>query len=180
MGEIQLTEDTVTGRRDRTGEVSGCSGSAESAGHAALSAKNRRAPDGSRPREDPEQLRVMIVDDDADVLKPVKAIFDYFGYRVTTAGGSAEAMADLSVKQFDLVVTDFEMPGMNGFRLAMWLKAESPATRVVIMTGRGRTEIPRSMTSGSVDGWIFKPFGVGDLRNVLDRLGFPHPSCCAT
>jgi len=88
-------------------------------------------------------------------------------------------MADLSVKRYDLLVTDFEMAAMNGFRLAKWLKAESPATRGVIMTGRCPAEIPAFMTDGSVDGWIFKPFGLGDLCDILDRFGFPHRSDCA-
>ena len=176
MGEIESTQDTVAARYDRIEEVSGCS--AGSGERPTCPPKKRRAHYGSRPRGDPERLQVMIVDDDAIVLQMVERIFEAFGYRVATANGSAEAMADLSVKQFDLVVTDFEMPGMNGFSLAMWLKAESPATRVVIMTGRCRTEIPRSMTSGSVDGWMFKPFGLADMRNILDRLGFPYPSHC--
>jgi CheY-like chemotaxis protein len=172
MGQMKSTDDSLATRRDRIDDVSGFS--AGSAGHPASSGKSRR------PRGDPQRLQVMIVDDDATVLQLVKRIFESFGYRVAATNGSADAMADLSVKQFDLVVTDFEMPGMNGFRLAMWLKAESPATRVVIMTGCCRTEISRLMTSESVDGWIFKPFGLADMCNTLDRLGFPYPSHCAS
>ena len=89
-------------------------------------------------------------------------------------------MADLSVRRYDLLVTDFEMPGMNGFRLAKWLKAEAPTTRVVLMTDRCRSEIPPFMTDGSVDGWIFKPFTLADIHNVLDRMGFPRSSECAS
>jgi len=178
MGQMKSTDDSLAVRRDRSDDVSGYS--AGSGEHPAFSAKNSGAPHSSRPRGDPERLQVMIVDDDATVLQLVKSIFESFGYRVAAANGSAEAMAGLSVTQFDLVVTDFEMPGMNGFRLAMWLKAESPATRVVIMTGCCRTEIPRLMTSESVDGWIFKPFGLADMCNTLDRLGFPYPSHCAS
>jgi two-component system capsular synthesis sensor histidine kinase RcsC len=143
----------------------------------ALASTKHREPQ-SGPRVAPEQIEVMIVDDDAVVLQLVKRIFESFGYRVATASGSAEAMADLSLKQFDLVVTDLEMPGIDGFRLGTWIKAAWPATRVVIMTGRCRTGIPRSMRDGAMDGWIFKPFSLADMCDTLERLSLPHPPYC--
>jgi CheY-like chemotaxis protein len=178
MDEIQSGEDRVALNTHQSDEGSGYS--TRSGEHRILAAKNRRVPHSGRPEGDPEGLEVMSVDDDAVVLQLVKRIFESFGYKVVMANGSAEAMADLSVKQFDLVVTDLEMPGMNGFRLGMWVKGESPATRVVIMKGRSRTDIPYSMKDGSMDGWIFKPFGLADMGNTLERLGFPHSSHCVS
>jgi CheY-like chemotaxis protein len=178
MDKIQSTEDRAAGNIDQSHGASGCSAHPSEPG--AFTAGTRRVPHSDWPGGDPERLEVMIVDDDAVVLQLVKRIFESFGYEVATANGSAEAMADLSVKQYDLVLTDLEMPGMNGYRLGMCVKADSPATRVVIMTGRCRTDIPHSMTDGSMDGWIFKPFGLADMCNTLERLGFPHPSRCAS
>jgi len=178
MGELKSIDDPVAARRDRIDQVFGCS--AVSGDSRASSSENNPARSDSRTQRDSNRLRAMIVDDDVVVLQLVKCIFESFGYQVTTAGGSAEAMAGLSVRRYDLLVTDFEMPRINGFRLAKWLKAESPATRVVLMTGRCRAEIPPFMTDGTVDAWIFKPFRLADVRNVLDRLGFPRPSECAS
>ena len=172
MDEIESFVERPVEDHDESDEAPDCSvGSSE---RCALAAKKNRGPH-SGPRGDPGQIEVMIIDDDAVVLQLVKRIFESFGYRVATASGSAEAMVDLSVKQFDLVVTDLEMPGIDGFRLGTWIKAAWPATSVVIMTGCCRAGIPRSMRDGSMDGWIFKPFKLADMCDTLERLGFPYP-----
>lgn len=101
MGEVQSTKDAAPARRDQIHQVSG----SESRGACSLEYSPVRS--ANRPRRDSDRLRAMIVDDDATALQPVKRILESFGYRVTTAAGSAEAMADLSVKRYDLLVTDF-------------------------------------------------------------------------
>lgn len=76
-------------------------------------------------------------------------------------------MAILSVTQYDLVITDFEMPGVDGYGLALWLRTEVPSAKVLIMTGRCQSEVAALMSDHVANGWLFKPFGFRELIETL-------------
>ncbi|BBO83198.1 hypothetical protein DSCO28_37640 [Desulfosarcina ovata subsp. sediminis] len=72
---------------------------------------------------------------------------------------------------YDLLVTDLLMPELNGYHLAQSIKNEMHDTKVIIMTGCHENDCLDMMASGWVDGWLFKPFGLKELRAMLQRLG---------
>ena len=121
--------------------------------------------------------RVLIVDDDAVVCEAVTKLMESFGYRVSKADDGFDAMSHLATSRYDLVITDFEMPMMNGYRLSAWLKRESPGTIVVIMTAACEAEVVQYMATGLVDKWLFKPFGAKALCETLNTVGLPTEYC---
>ena len=129
-------------------------------------------PNDRQFRRAGHQLRCLVVDDDGNVLKIVADMLSMIGFqRVDTAQMKPELMNKLATGSYDLLVTDLEMPDMNGFDLSHRIKKEVHDTKVIIMTGRHKKECLEMMETGWVDGWLFKPFGVKELRSKLIGLG---------
>ena len=79
--------------------------------------------------------RILIVDDERDILSLLEFCFADAGYKVRTASGGSEAMHLCATEPFDAVLSDARMPGMSGHDLARWLAEHHPATRFILMTG---------------------------------------------
>jgi two-component system chemotaxis response regulator CheY len=120
--------------------------------------------------------RCLVVDDDGNVLKFVAYMLTMIGFqKVDTAQKKPELMNKLASGSYDLLVTDLEMPDMNGFHLSHMIKKKVQDTKTIIMTGRHKNECLEMMETGWVDGWLFKPFGVKELRSKLIGLGLSEP-----
>ena len=123
-------------------------------------------------------LRVLVVDFQAAILEVVAMMFKALGCRVSTAHGCQAAVNRLTNMSFDLVVSEFNMSKLNGGQLAALVKATSPQTKVLIMTGLCQSEVAAEMGSPDVDGWIFKPFGFEELLDVLELIKLPETCPC--
>ena len=115
-------------------------------------------------------LKVLVTDDDKAMLEIVSYLFDRMGWSVKMASRGNQALQAISTEQFDLLVTDFEMPDLNGFQLATAVKAISPQTKILIMTGMHQSEVSAEVKSGLADGWLFKPIHVENLTHFLDKI----------
>jgi len=118
----------------------------------------------------PGTIHVLAVDDNPDVLNITQCLLKAMGYAVDTATDGVEATQCLRRRQYGMVVTDMEMPNMDGFALACWIKRRAKNIKVVIMTGVSPANVDSQMNSNVADGWIFKPFGMNDLKNVLGTI----------
>ncbi len=94
-------------------------------------------------------------------------LLNFDGHDVETAGNGKEALAKLEQGQFDLVVTDFEMPGMKGDQLAATIKARNPKQPVIMITAFKET-LPENLPG--VDYMIGKPFLLENLREAMARV----------
>jgi DNA-binding response OmpR family regulator len=121
-------------------------------------------------RDDDHFPTCLVIDDNQVIRQYVAAMLIRLGYQVDTAENKLDVLSKLTTCPYDLVVTDLEMPDMNGFHLAVTVKTESQATKVIIMTGRYAGDCMEMMDTGWADGWIFKPFGMDDLRSKLEAL----------
>jgi len=117
-----------------------------------------------------QPLNVIVVDENKYVLEAVAAIFERIGYKVKKASGGNEALLSILAEQYDLLVTDFDMPDLNGYQLAIAAKAGSPGTDVLIMTGLALSDVALELNSGLADGWLFKPFGIDAVQNLLGNF----------
>jgi len=82
-----------------------------------------------------EALRVLLVDDNASVLRFLVSAVASNNCEVTTASTAEQAMEVLGDAPFDLVVSDIKMPGLSGLDLLRAIKSKQPATPVVLITG---------------------------------------------
>jgi CheY-like chemotaxis protein len=100
----------------------------------------RELPNPSRHRKDlaldPAKPPTLLwIDDYAPGLALYRAMFEMFGFKVLTAGGGAEGIRILLANQVDIIVTDYEMPRVDGELVAMAVKALNPKTPVVLYSG---------------------------------------------
>lgn len=114
--------------------------------------------------------RILLVDDEPGILQTLRIVLTADGYAVETAWSSKEAWGLLNQGDFDLVVTDFNMPGMKGDELARLIKERWPKTPVVMLSGSA--EILRALGTPlpGVDALIGKPFNMIEFRGEIARL----------
>jgi CheY-like chemotaxis protein len=79
--------------------------------------------------------QILLVDDNKLGLSARKALLEEQGYRVTTAASGEAALELFRRVRFDLVITDFKMPGMNGIELIRAIRTERPAVPIVLISG---------------------------------------------
>ena len=117
--------------------------------------------------------RGLVVDDDQMILKYVAQMLSMLGFQeVEVAQRQPEVMKKLITGPYALLITDLEMPDMNGYHLTQKIKKNAHETKVIIMTGRPKDDCLEMMASHWVDGWLFKPFGLKQLGTMLSLLGF--------
>jgi len=88
--------------------------------------------------------QLLVVDDDKSIRTLLSGTLSFMGYAVTLAGICLEAMSLLFTGSYDWVITDFQMPRMNGWELARILKEQCPKTRVVVVRGSVAISIGKS------------------------------------
>jgi len=118
--------------------------------------------------------RVLVVDDDAVIRQALAGLFTRAGYPAAGTGGSTAAFDLVCQAHYDLVVSDFEMPVLDGYQLACCIKREDPDVKIVVMTGSSQHQVTVYMDRPEVDAWLFKPFGLQAVSNVMTRLGLPN------
>lgn len=123
-----------------------------------------------RKEQGGHRLCSLVVDDDNTILKFVAHMLTGLGCQVDIALEKPDVMNKVATGTYDLLVTDLEMPEMNGYHLTQRIKKERPDTKVIIMTGRPEGDCLDMMSTRWVDGWLFKPFGLMELRAILQGL----------
>ena len=113
--------------------------------------------------------KILVVDDNNDLRTIVSKILSRLGYEVSSADSSENGLRIFLKNKFDIVLSDFEMPGMDGVALACSVKKCSPRTRVVIMTGGGK-ETVFSRERPAVDKVISKPFTLAEIDETIQHL----------
>ena len=79
--------------------------------------------------------RILLVDDNAHGLCARKSVLEELGHRISTASSGADAMEQFGSHKFDLVVTDYKMPRMDGIELIKRLRKQAPGLPVVLISG---------------------------------------------
>lgn len=113
--------------------------------------------------------KILVVDDNSVVRDVVSRMLSRLGHEVSSADSGEKALSIFLGNIFDIVLSDYEMPGMDGVALACSVKRSAPRTRVVIMTGAGR-EAVFSRKSTAVDQVISKPFTLAQIDEMIQGL----------
>ena len=100
----------------------------------------------------------------------VSEVLDFMGFEVALADNGVEALSLFLENSFDLVLTDLEMPIMDGWSLTHCIKERSPNTPVVLMTGADRETVLNKVKSAPIDSVIFKPFLLNDFQSTVQRV----------
>ena len=115
--------------------------------------------------------RLLVVDDDPQVAALVVKLGARIGCLCTSASDALDALFHLNQTHHDVVITDFDMPYMDGIQLADQIKFRHGQTKVIIMTGQCEALIKERMSRcTSVHGLLFKPFKLDDMRAMIEEV----------
>ena len=115
--------------------------------------------------------RILLIDDDNAIRTILSRALSLVGYEVADAGSGEEELTLFQMHPFDLVITDFKMPGMDGCTLSCRIKEKSANTPVVLITGSEKEDIRAWLREGFIDALMFKPFNFKDMqRRVVGLL----------
>ena len=116
--------------------------------------------------------RILVVDDDENILNLEKTILEQKGFQVTRAAGGEEALSALKSGSFDLVLLDVMMPGLDGFAVCRKIK-EDPRLKdlpVIFLTAKGGGEaLAEGFESGAIM-YINKPFTANKLLTIVNTM----------
>lgn len=111
--------------------------------------------------------RVLIVDDDEEMRALLFKSFTLFGYKAETVENGIEAIKRIAVKTYDLIVTDYKMPKMDGLELIQRIKTIIPSIPVIVVTGYGLE--CEFLKSGAL-ARIRKPFSIFELQKIAQNI----------
>jgi diguanylate cyclase (GGDEF)-like protein len=118
---------------------------------------------------DPGQIRTLVVDDEEIVRSFLIDVLTDEGYQVSAASSGEEALRLLSTEEYDLIITDIKMPGMDGMEVLRTAKSMDSNQNVIVMTGYASTETAvESMKLGAAD-YITKPFNLDQIKIVVAK-----------
>jgi DNA-binding NtrC family response regulator len=115
------------------------------------------------------KLRIMVLDDEAIVCKRLKPALEKQGYQVDTFTESAAAMEQVKQVNYDIIITDLKMKGIDGMQLLGAVKQRSPRTEVVVITGFATMETAKESFHKGVFDFIAKPFRLSEIQEVVTK-----------
>ncbi|PHV14057.1 hypothetical protein CSQ90_25865 [Janthinobacterium sp. BJB303] len=124
-----------------------------------------RLPPGQRGRA------VLLVDDDENCRKLLSGLLAPLGFLLREAAGGAQAQAMLAAQRYDMVLSDWRMPDMDGLALTRWLRAQDGLAqpRLVIMTASAFEEEKQEALAAGADGFLRKPIEQEHLFAMLEQ-----------
>jgi len=118
-----------------------------------------------------EQMkRILVVDDEENARIALSKILAREGYDVASAGNGHEALTYLQAKDVELVITDINMPEMNGITFLRELNRLRPSSNVIMITAYGEVEsYIEAMNLGAFE-YINKPVKIDELKKIIAKL----------
>jgi len=115
------------------------------------------------------KTQILILDDEPIVWKRLKPALEKAGYEVEAFTQSSSAMRRVQEKEFDIVVTDLKMEGVDGMAFLTDVKARSPKTEVIVITGFATMETAKESFQKGVFDFVAKPFKRGELLEIIRK-----------
>jgi len=113
---------------------------------------------------------ILILDDEPIVSKRLKPSLEKKGYEVETFTVSMEALQRTRERDFDIVITDLKMEGMDGMQFLTEVKRKTPATEVIVITGFATMDTAKESFNKGVFDFLAKPFKLGEIAAVIKRV----------
>jgi two-component system response regulator AtoC len=115
-------------------------------------------------------LKVLLVDDEEDIVEVLQDRLEAYGFTVVTAGTGVEALRKLSVERFDGIFLDIKMPEMDGIEALEQIRRKDTRIPVIIVTASSTEEAAvRAMGKGATD-YILKPFEWEELKAKIEKV----------
>jgi DNA-binding response OmpR family regulator len=120
------------------------------------------------------QIRILVVDDEPEICHLIEQILKREGYQVDVSFSGIEALQMIKSFNYHLLLTDLEMPEVDGIELTRKAKKQHPEIRVIMVTGNATVDAAIRSLRHRIDGYIKKPFKISELRKVVRQTLCTH------
>jgi two-component system NtrC family response regulator len=112
---------------------------------------------------------ILVIDDEEDIRQILKTALERLGHRVVTAGSGEEAFALIEAHDFPIVLTDIQLPGMDGFEILGRLKKMRPDVEVIMITAHAGVRSAIDAMKGGAFDYVTKPFDLEEIGLVVSK-----------
>lgn len=113
--------------------------------------------------------RILLIEDDASASEALERVLREEDYNVTTMTRGDTGLAEAQKSDFDLVISDFKLPGLNGLEVVRQVHATKPRVPLILMTAHGTTEIAIEATKLGAYDYLLKPFEMEELLDLVAK-----------
>lgn len=117
----------------------------------------------------PENLKIMVVDDEPIVGKRLRQALEKSGYEIEVYENGTDALKRIGEEDFDIIVTDVRMDEVDGLDILEGVTTRGSQTKVIIITGYATIELAREALAKGAFDFIAKPFKPNDLREIIEK-----------
>ena len=122
-----------------------------------------------------QQVRVLLIDDDPSVREVVYYLLASFGYQCHTAADGRSGLAEFAEGDWDLVLTDLEMPAMDGWQVIEAIRQRAPTVPIVLITAYASPDVMRRASEWAVP-VIAKPFRLETFKAAIVETLYRKPA----
>ena len=116
---------------------------------------------------------MLLVEDEENVCAVLAELLGEQGFKVVTAAGGEEALAKLKQNPVDVVITDINMPGINGYELARRVKSFMPDVKIILFSGKEEDRATGDRDRALVSAFLPKPFSSQTLVKTIQSVVKP-------
>jgi two-component system response regulator AtoC len=114
--------------------------------------------------------RVLLVDDEEDIIEVIQDRLEAYGFTVVTAGTGLEALKKLSMERFDGVFLDVKMPEMGGIEALEEIRKKNKKIPIIIITSSSTRESAIEALAKGANDFVLKPFEWPELKAKIEKV----------
>lgn len=115
-------------------------------------------------------LRVLLADDEEDIVEVIQDRLEAYGFSVTTASTGLEALKKLSLEKFDGIFLDVRMPEIGGIELLEEIRKSDRKTPIIIITSSSSREAAIEALAKGANEYVLKPFEWEELKSKIENI----------
>lgn len=116
-------------------------------------------------------MKILVVDDEPEILTIVSKWLSRTGYQVLTTSDPQKALEFVQGREFDVVLLDLIMPGSSGIHLISRIRERKPKQRIIVMSVIEDTRVAVLAAQEGIDGYLTKPIDFNKLEELLSPIG---------
>ena len=116
-----------------------------------------------------EQIRILVVDDEPKICHLIEELLKLEGYQVDVSFSGIEALQMLKMYNYQMLLTDLKMPGIDGLELISKAKKSCPEIRTIMVTGYATVDTAVQSLRHGIDDYITKPFNIFELKKAVKQ-----------
>jgi DNA-binding NtrC family response regulator len=121
-----------------------------------------------------KNLKVLLVDDDEWIRHSLSLFFEGEGFHIMAIETAEEGMEIVKEQIFDIIISDYRLPGMNGLEFLRWVRRVSPKAKRILVTGYGNEDIITGAREIGIRDCIWKPFSSSAFEDSIKQMVQPQ------